>query len=407
VFDRLGGLFERRRVLAYSAMLLAAELAVAGYFVAASYGFFTASTAPVTTDFVSFYAAGTLADAGTPELAYDRAAHYRAEQQAREPGIPYNYFYYPPVFLALCAALAKLPYVISFLIFEGVTLGLYLAAVARIAGDRSLAELIPVAAFPVVLWNFGWGQNGFLTAALVGGATLLVDRKPLTSGLLFGALCYKPHFGLLVPVALAAGRHWRAIIGAAIGTAGLAAASLLSFGMATWRAFISAALASPQTYESGGAKFSAFVTPFGAAMLVGASPQIAYSLQAAATLAALALVGLVWGRRLGLPLRAAALASATLIAVPVALFYDLLLAAVAVAWLYRSPEGLTPAERVLAAVSYLALLNSDRLAAATHAPIGPAIAGALFVCVAVRALGEIRETPARARARVAPPRVDV
>jgi hypothetical protein len=37
---------------------------------------------------------------------------------------------------------------------------------------------------------------------------------------MFGMLCYKPHFGLLIPVALIAGRRWNAIIGAG-GAAGL------------------------------------------------------------------------------------------------------------------------------------------------------------------------------------------
>src|ERR1700759_3347966 len=96
MFDRLGELVARRRVLAYTAMLLAAEIVVSGYFVAATHDLLRPNTAPVTTDFVSFYAAGALADAGTPQFAYHPAEHFLAEQQVREPGIEYNYFYYPP-----------------------------------------------------------------------------------------------------------------------------------------------------------------------------------------------------------------------------------------------------------------------------------------------------------------------
>jgi hypothetical protein len=80
---------------------------------------------PTSTDFVSFYAAGTLANSGTPFLAYDQAAHHIAEEHASQPGIIYNFFYYPPTFLLLCAVLARLPYLPAFIAFEIVTLGLY------------------------------------------------------------------------------------------------------------------------------------------------------------------------------------------------------------------------------------------------------------------------------------------
>jgi alpha-1,2-mannosyltransferase len=393
MFDRLGAFFDRRRTLAYAGMLLAAEIAVSAYFVAASYNLFRTQTEPVTTDFVSFYAAGMLVDAGTPNLAYHQSDHFRAEQQAREPGIKYNYFFYPPIFLMICAVLASLPYVPAFLLFEGGTLALYLVAAIRILGRPARETIIPLLAFPLVFWNFGWGQNGFLTAALFGGATLLIDRKPTLAGLLFGAVCYKPHFGILIPVALAAGRHWRAFAAAAISVGGLTLASLLLFGATTWHDFIVAAAASPATYESGSVKLSAFATPFGAVLLIGGTPVMAYAVQIAATCVAIAFVGWVWWRRLSLEVRAAALASATLLAVPLAIFYDLMLASVAAAWLCRSTQTISNGERLLFAASYLVLLNSTQLAGPTHIPIGLLVVLALVATVARRAFGEARSAP--------------
>ncbi|MGI4952831.1 MAG: hypothetical protein ACRYGM_13605, partial [Janthinobacterium lividum] len=46
--------------------------------------------APISIDFVSFYAAGALANAGTPALAYDQAAHRLAEAAATAPGGNYQ-----------------------------------------------------------------------------------------------------------------------------------------------------------------------------------------------------------------------------------------------------------------------------------------------------------------------------
>ncbi len=99
------------------------------------------------TDFVSFYAAGRLAAAGTPALAYNRAAHYAAEAADEPAGSPYNYFYYPPIFLLPCAALVRLPYIAAFLLFEAATLARRGAAARphRPAGafGKRTANLVP------------------------------------------------------------------------------------------------------------------------------------------------------------------------------------------------------------------------------------------------------------------------
>src|SRR6266481_6505738 len=70
-------------------------------------------------------------------------------------------------------------------------------------------------AFPAVFINLGHGQNGLLTAALLGAALLMLTRQPLLSGTLFGLLAYKPQFALVIPIALLASNQWRAIAAAA------------------------------------------------------------------------------------------------------------------------------------------------------------------------------------------------
>src|ERR1700686_936554 len=128
---------------------------MAAFLVAGTYGLVAPLEEPTSTDFVSFYAAGSLANAGTPELAYNEAAHHAAEQRATEMGILYNYFYYPPVFLLLCAVLAHLPYLAAFFVFETVTLGLYLLVATAILGERRWTTLLPLVAFPPLRGNFG------------------------------------------------------------------------------------------------------------------------------------------------------------------------------------------------------------------------------------------------------------
>jgi alpha-1,2-mannosyltransferase len=394
---RAGTWLDRRRVRAGAAILLALQLAGFLFIVAGTHGWFERWIGPLakptTTDFVSFYAAGALADSGNPALAYDHAAHLAAEERVTAAGIEYQYFNYPPVFILVCAALATLPYLVAFIVFEGATLCLYLLVATRILADRSGTALVVLLAFPIVFWNFGLGQNGFLTAGLFGAATLLVDRRPIVAGILFGAICYKPQFGMLVPLALAAAGQWRAFAAAGVSAAVLVLASLALFGPSTWQAFVSAAAASPAMYESGRILFAGMANPFGAARLLGADLPLAYGLQAAASLGAACVVVVVWRRRLSLPTRAATLAAASVVAAPLSLLYDLMLGTIAAAWLVR--DGNSPAqsawEKIALAALFLMVLDGRGLAEGWHVPVFPLAAVALFAIAGARAWREMAQ----------------
>ena len=383
----LGAALDRNRVLAYCRVLLAVETIVFLFLVAGTHGVIVPLAAPTSTDFVSFYAAGALVDSGTPAFAYDQTAHDAAEQRATAVGIEYRFFFYPPVFLLLCAVLARLPYLSAFLVFEGATFALCLIVMRKILAERGWSVVIPVLAFPATFWTLGLGQNAFLTAALFGAGTLWIDRRPILAGFCFGALCYKPHFALLLPVALLAGRHWRALAASLGSAAALCGLSLILFGWETWEGFLAATAAgSHATYASGRINFGGLVTPFGGVLLAGGTPNAAYMAQAAATLGAGILVAFVWRRGLPLPIRAATLAAATLVAVPVALIYDLMLAAVAAAWLVRDPAGLAGWERVALIGLFVLSMTPPSLAEAWHLPAGPIVAMALLALIAARAL---------------------
>jgi len=97
-------------------------------------------------------------------------------------------------------------------------------------------------------------------------------------------------------------------------------------------------------------------------------------------------VAIVWRRGLALPIRAAVLTAATLVAIPVALMYDLMLAGVAAAWLVRDPDGLTGRDKVILAALFLLAMIPPGLAEASHLPSGPMVALSLLGPTAVRAL---------------------
>jgi alpha-1,2-mannosyltransferase len=388
-----GDWLNRRRVAAYAAILLGFEVLAFLFAVAGTHGWIVPLDKPNTTDFVSFYAAGSLADAGNAQAAYDPVRHLAAEVAATEPGIRHVIFVYPPVFIMLCALLARLPYLAAFTVFEGLTLIPCLWVLRRIAQERGWAAFIPLLAFPAVAIDIGVGQNALLTAALFGGATLLIDKRPFAAGLLFGALCYKPHFGLLVPLALLAAGRWRTIAGAAVSALALVTLSAVTLGWESWEAFIVAITGSHTTYESGQIDFAAFVSSFGAVRLMDGSPALAYAIQGVVSLTAGTLVVVVWRRNLSLPIRAATLASATLVALPLILFYDFMMAGVAMAWLVRAGRrtGFLPWEKLLLSVVFVTPMLARGVGTALHLPIATAASFALLALCAVRAWREYRQ----------------
>ena len=396
---RSGAWLTRERIHAYASILIAIELVGFAFCVAGTYGLVVPLKGPVSTDFVSFYAAGSLVDAGTPALAYDEAAHYAAEQAAREPGIAYNYFYYPPVYLLLCAIFARLPYLAAFIGFQVATLVPCLLVGRRILAEKDWGALLPLMAFPAVFYTIGTGQNALLSAALFGGATLLVDRRPVLAGLLFGALCDKPHFGLLIPVALAACGRWKTFAAAAATVATLVGTSVLALGWETWRSFFSAAAGSHATYE-GHITPAGMASPFGAVLALGGHPTLAYAVQAVATVAAMSAVWWAWRRELSLPSRDAIRAAATPVAVPVVLFYDLMLSGVALAWLVRASRdrGFPAWGKTAAAVLFTATLLTGNANPASHRLVTPLIAGGMFVLALACAARELSSATASMRA---------
>jgi len=290
---------------------------------------------PIANDFVNVWAAGRLALEGHAAAAYDRTLPKAAEGRAVGHDFA-NYYgwHYPPTFLFVAAALATLPYLASALLWLLATLALYAAALGKILGGRPGAAV--ALGFPAALWNITAGQNGFLTAALIGGTLCFLERRPALAGLCLGLLTYKPQFGLLFPLVLIADRRWRTIVVAAAVALALAALSWLVFSTASWAAFVQGLSATSRVVlGEGGADFNRLQSVFGLSRAHGASEMLAWSLQGAAGLAAAVALVVLWRSRAPFELKAAALACGALLATPYVYMYDLVVLAVAVAFLLR------------------------------------------------------------------------
>ena len=376
-------------------LLLALQLAAFAFFVAGTHGAFTRMPdPPTTTDFASFYTAGRLANLGRAPDAYDAAAHARAEAAIIAPGVEEKRFLNPPVFLLVCAPLARLPYLPAFILFELATCLPWLWLTTRIAGGGRFTAMC-LASIPAVWWALGWGQNSFLSASLMAAGGLLLPRRPVLAGAAWGALCFKPHFGVLIPVALLAARQWRAILGAGACVAALGALTTACFGLQVWAAFLTMAVHARQAVESG-IQLSGHIDPGGAARLAGLAAPASWALQAAVFLLAASATAWAWRRHPPSdPHHATAqavLVAATLMAMPFLLFYDLVMAGVAAAWLARAAraEGWRPGEPALLAAAFLASLVAFPSAAMLHLAVG-ALAAPVLLWVGLRRVAKARQ----------------
>ncbi len=262
--------------------------------------------------------------------------------------------------------------------------------------------LLLALAFPAVLIDVGHGQNGFLTAALIGGALVVLDRRPIAAGILLGLLVYKPQYGLLLPLVLAISGRWKCFGAAAAAVALLTIATTLTFGASVWHAFlISTHFTRTVVLEQGNTGWYKIQSVFAWARMWGASIPLAYALQAAATVAAAAALAVMWRGTARFPLKAAGLCLATVLATPYSFDYDMMVLAPAIAWLAADglEFGFGPWEKTALAALWLVPLVARSTAEFSLVPLGVPAMLAMFVLVLRR--GEVIPTPLRLAKRMA------
>jgi len=337
------------------------------------------------TDFTNLYAAGRLVRDGVPAAAYDWTLHHAAETAllGRDSSQDFGWKY-PPTFLIIVGLLAFLPYAMAFVVWIAATLPLYLVTIRAIVGDK-IGWLV-AGAFPCLTPNVIVGQNGFLTASLIGGALVLLQRGPVLAGLCLGLLTYKPQFILLFPVVLLAGGYWRAIIAAALTVAALTVTTIGLFGVSAWIEFFHSL---PLTYQvmlsKGHTEWYKVQSLFALVRMLGGGATCAWFLQFALTGLIAALLFAMWrNTRISFELKASALAAAVPLATPYGYLYDLTVLAVSAAFLLRCAltAGFIPGEVPGLTIIMGLLLIMPFLSM----PVGLLIAGILAVLIVRRSL---------------------
>jgi len=191
-------------------------------------------------------------------------------------------------------------------------------------------------AFPMVFNNTLVGQNGFLTAALIGGTLYLIPVRPILAGVCLGLLSYKPQYGLLFPIVLIAASQWRVFFSAAVTAVALALVSWLAFGTESWQAFFHWMPMFSQAFlTEGKATWWKLQSLFSLVRYFGGPEPLAWAFQWALTASVAVVLALMWRSRIPYTLKAAAVAVGTLLTTPYLFMYDMMVLAVPVAFLVR------------------------------------------------------------------------
>jgi len=339
---------------------------------------------PAVVDFLGVWSAGRMALEGQAAAVYDWALHQRVEARTIGRDIAeYFGWHYPPTFLLVAAPFAALPYVPAWMAWIAFGLAA-MAACVRLIRPGAAFVLAALAA-PSTLFCAMIGQNGFLTAGLVAGAFATLDRRPWCSGVFIGLLTYKPHFGVLIPLALLLTRRWSAFAAAALTASALVAASALVFGADVWAAFFQSASATVNdNLRKGSSDWSKLQSVFSLFQQTGGGEGFAWAMHLALAAAAAAAALRTWMGDTTTEVRAAALIAASFLATPYAYIYDSVVLTVGALFLLAdaTDRGFRPFDKVLLALCCL-LPALFQVVGSVAAPS----AAALLLCLAVRRAG--------------------
>lgn len=283
-------------------------------------------------DFITFYAGSSLAQQGQAASSYvlDKIAIAQSQAWYISKAFPW---FYPPTYFLVVYPLSWFSYVTSFVFFMLTSLGLYIFSAWRILPTKTV--LLPLLAFPPVLINVMYGQNGLLTASLALLALHDIPKYPLRAGIWIGLLSIKPHLGVLLPLALIIGGHWRTFLSAATTCCLFVGLSIFCFGVLPWQEFITSLGQAREWLESGRLATNRMISVFAVIRQAGGTLNLAYAGHILVALSFLLAFIQVWRRTQDHNLRSAALAVATLTISPYIFEYELIWLGIAILMLTR------------------------------------------------------------------------
>ena len=384
-----------KRARAYSLILLVVSAVGFAAWVAMAPHGIDRSGKPLGPDFMSFYAASKLALAGHAAGAWLPAAHQAAEDGIFGHTLGYWAFFYPPAYLLLCWPLALLPYGAALLAWLGATTAAAVVLLRRWAKDVPWIALL---AFPALWLNLGNGQNAALFTAVMAGGCLLLPRRPILAGMVFGLLVMKPQLAIALPVLLAVCGRWKTFAATGLSAAALSALAWLAVGSEGYLAFLHNGALATATLDQGLVSPDKMQSAFATLRLLGAPSSVALAVQVLVALGVLGSAGwIAWRHKPEAGALCALMVTATLPLSPFLLDYDLMLLAIPLGWLAMRGlrDGFRPWEKAAILVVFVWPLFARAVAANLHLPLTPLLLLGLYAIV-LRRVAQPMMAPATA-----------
>jgi hypothetical protein len=322
--------------IATSRLILTAILAACGLLALISAILFQApgllGKDKVLTDFDAFHLAGTMALGGRAADTY-QATEMFAAQQAVSGTRAFMPWTYPPPYTLAMALLAQLPIGIAYYLFISATFVFYLVVLRRVAGDHLPGVMIAIA--PTLFLIVRSGQNGFLTAALIGSCLLALMHRNVSAGLPLGLMVIKPHLAAGVALFTLFSRGWGAIAVAALVVLCALSAATLTFGMDVWAAFLGGIKEAGQFLAAAYYPLFRMTSVYAFVRSLGADPAWAMAVHATFAVFAILALLLLWRSSHCTRITAAGACCLSLFVSPYSYDYDLTIIGVAIAFVIR------------------------------------------------------------------------
>ncbi|HWQ97791.1 MAG TPA: glycosyltransferase family 87 protein [Clostridia bacterium] len=281
-------------------------------------------------DFADYYTAGHMAISGELDSVYSVPAHRATMEQVLGVVVPFTLpWRYPPVFLLAIIPFSLLPFKISMVLWLGVTLVLAAVAIFRMLPEKRWLGALALG-FPGVFMNFRWGQNGFLSAAILAAGVGALEINPVLGGAMLGLLVYKPQFAVFPFLILLLTKRWKALLSAIASALAISLASMALFGVDQWIEFFrSLFVSSSNLMEAESATIAAIqVSVYNSMMVLTESPLASMLAQGICSLGAIIAVCWIFRKSDRFALKGAALVLGIPLAIPYFMQYDLMILAV-------------------------------------------------------------------------------
>lgn len=316
-------------------------------------------------DFRLYWAQGHLAAGGNPLGAYSASQMMdTAHMNSLRGRADVRPSFYPPHFVLMMEPLGHLTYPQAWHLFNWGSV-LLMAFMTVFAFRREYYALPLLLGFGGLWSALSFGQNSILLASFYLALAAWGARHEKVGGLLLSLASFKPHMGIFAPLMLLWRAQYTTILWAVLGLSAFGLAVFLHYGPGMWLRYAEV-IQEPVNRLVGfdNVQSQHMISLYAGLRRYGIEPVHALAAQGALALLALQMLWRVCRRALDPMLPVAAMITATLLAVPHAYSYDLMLLFIPImvivkraqvqGWSWKDIEALLPAYAV---PYYVAQLN--------------------------------------------------